>query len=86
MTDPQLPLCGFTRFGTFIAAIRSPSGFPEMDSPRMNRAAVKAEATVVNSFTVADSGNFVPSTASSAMASLGPLAPAVLGVPPRATR
>ncbi len=84
MTDPQLPLCRFTRFGTFIAAIRSPSGFPEIDSPLMNRAAVNAEATVVSSLTVTDFGNSVPKTASSAMASLGPL-PA-FGVPPLATR
>ena len=56
-TLPHLPVAGSTRFGTFPAAIRSPSGFPEIDSPLMNRAAVNAEATVVSSLTVTVFGN-----------------------------
>ena len=35
-TLPQPPVTGSTRFGTFPAAILSPSGFPEIDSPLMN--------------------------------------------------
>jgi hypothetical protein len=31
-----------TRLGTFPAAIRNPSGSPEIDSPLMKRAAVNA--------------------------------------------
>ena len=85
-TLPHLPVAGSTRFGAFPAAIRSPSGFPEIDSPLMNRAAVNAEATVVSSLTVTFFGNVVPSSVISAMASLGPLSAAAFGVPPLATR
>src|SRR5262245_29672311 len=51
-TLPQPPVTGSTRLGTFPAAIRRPSGFPEIDPPLMNRAAVNVEATVVSSLTV----------------------------------
>ena len=50
----------------------------------MNRAAVKAEATVVNSFTVTFVDGAFPRSASSARPSLTPL-PA-FGVPPLAIR
>ena len=83
-TLPHLPVTGSTKLGTFPAAIRSPSGFPEIASPLMNRAAVKAEATVVSSLTVTFAGDEVPSSAISAMASL--LFAAVFSVPPLATR
>src|SRR5262249_10450315 len=75
-TLPGPPVTGPTRLGVFPAAIRRPSGFPEIDPPLMNCATVNADATVVSSLTVADFGNFVPRPASSARASLGPLAPA----------
>ena len=68
-TLPHPPVTGSTRFGTFPAAIRSPSGLPEIASPLMNRAAVNAEATVVSSLTVTVVGDEVPSSAISTMAS-----------------
>jgi hypothetical protein len=83
-TSPQLPVTGSIRFGVFPAAIRNPSGFPDIDSPLRNRAAVKAEATVVSSFTVTVVGGEAPSSASSATASL--LFVAAFSVPPFATR
>src|SRR5215472_9944010 len=46
MTLPHPPVSGSTRLGEFPAAIRSPSRFPEIASPLMNRAAVNVEATV----------------------------------------
>ena len=55
-TLPHLPVTGSTRFGAFPAAIRSPSGLPEIASPLMNRAAVNAEATVVSSLMTTFSG------------------------------
>jgi hypothetical protein len=39
-TLPQPPVAGSTRFGTFPAAIRSPSGLPEMAPPWRNCAQV----------------------------------------------
>src|SRR5277367_4058215 len=45
-TLPHPPVAGSTRLRTFPAAILRPSGFPEIDSPLMNRALVKADATV----------------------------------------
>ena len=71
-TLPHPPVAGSTRFGTFPAAIRSPSGLPEIDSPLMNRAAVNAEATVVSSFMTTLAGNLPPSTVNSTMAGLSP--------------
>ena len=85
-TLPHPPVTGSTRFGTFPAAIRSPSGLPEIDSPLMNRAAVNAEATVVSSLTVTVLGSVVPSSAIRATASLGPLSAAAFRVPPLAIR
>ena len=41
ITLPHPPVVGSTRFGTLPAAMRSPSGLPEIASPSMNRAAVK---------------------------------------------
>src|SRR6266536_3562506 len=64
ITFPHLPVAGSTRFGTFPAAIRSPRGFPEIDSPLMNRAAANVEATVVNSLTVTAFGKRFPTTPS----------------------
>ena len=64
ITLPHPPVSRSTKFGTFPAAIRSPRGFPEIDSPSMNRAAVKAEATVVSSLTMTLLG-YSPPTASS---------------------
>lgn len=72
-TLPHPSVAGSTRFGTFPAAIRSPSAFPEIDSPLMNRAAVKAEAAVVSSLTVTVFGTEVPSNVISAMPGLSPL-------------
>src|SRR6266436_4551386 len=86
ITLPHLPVVGSTRFGTFPAAIRSPSGFPEIASPLMNRAAVNVEATVVSSLTVTVFGNEVPSNAINAIAGLSPLVLAAAGWPPLATR
>src|SRR6516165_3522552 len=83
-TLPHPPVQGSTKLGTFPAAIRSPRGFPEIDSPLMNRAAVNADATVVSSFTVTVLGGLELSTANSAIASLAPLLAAALGVPPLA--
>src|SRR5271154_1058192 len=85
-TLPQVPVAGSTRFGTLPAAIRSPSGFPEIDPPLMNWAAVNAEATVVSSLTVTILGSEVPSSAISATASLALLFAAAFGVPPLAIR
>src|ERR1700756_2162849 len=85
-TLPHSPVAGSTRLGTFPAAIRNPSGCPEMDSPLMNRAAVNADATVVSSFTVTYLGGVEPSSASSAIASLVLLLAPALGVPPLATK
>jgi hypothetical protein len=48
-TFPHPPVAVSTRLGTFPAAIRSPSGLPEIASALMNRAAVNADATVVSS-------------------------------------
>jgi hypothetical protein len=86
ITLPQAPVPGSTRFGTFPAAIRSPSGFPEIASPLMNRAAVNVEATLVSSLTVTVFGNSVPNTAIRAMVSLGLLSTAAFAVPPLATK
>jgi hypothetical protein len=83
---PQLPVRRSTKFGTFIAAILSPSGLPEIDSPWINRAAVNAEATVVNSSIVTLLGGLLPITESSAMAGLLPLPLRAAGSPPLATR
>src|SRR5262245_34080211 len=85
-TLPHPPVVGSTRLGAFPAAIRSPSGFPEMASPLRNRATVNDEATVVSSLTVAVFGNFVPRTDRSTMASLEPLVSSAFAAPPRATR
>ena len=71
-TLPHPPVDRSTKFGTFPAAIRSPSGFPEMDCPLMNLAAVKAEATVVSSLTTTFSGGFSPSTVNRTIAGLSP--------------
>jgi hypothetical protein len=65
ITLPQPPVCRFTKFGTFIAAIRRPSGFPEMAPSFINCAAVNAEATVVNSSTVTVPAGVEPSSVSS---------------------
>ena len=85
-TLPHPPVTGSTRFGTFPAAIRSPSGLPEIASPLMKRAAVNAEATVVSSLTVTVFGSVVPSTVISAIAGLLPPALLADGMPPLATR
>ena len=72
-TLPHPPVAGSTRFGTFPAAIRSPRGLPEMDSPSMNRAAVNADATVVSSLIVAVFGNSTPKTVNSTRELFAPL-------------
>ena len=84
ITLPNPPVARSTKFGTFPAAIRSPSRSPEIDSPLMSRAAQNDEATVVSSLIVTLSGNFVPSSVIRAIASLGPLPEPALGVPPLA--
>jgi hypothetical protein len=86
ITLPQPPVSRSTRLGVFPAAIFSPSGFPEMVSPLMNRAAVNVEATVVSSLTVTVFGNWAPNTAIKARASLGLLSAAAFGMPPLATK
>ena len=72
-TLPHPPVTGSTRFGAFPAAIRSPSGLPEIDSPSMNRAAVNAEATVVSSLITTFSGGLLPSTNNRTIAGLSAL-------------
>ena len=58
-----------TRLGTFLAAIRNPSGLPEIDSPlMMKRAAVNAEATVVGSLMTTFGGGALFSTSNIAVA------------------
>src|SRR5277367_6178901 len=54
-TLPQPPVAGSTRLGAFPAAIRSPSGFPEFESPLMNCAPVNAEATHQRGFDLRES-------------------------------
>jgi len=56
-----------TRLGTFLAAIRNPSGLPEIDSPLMKRAAVNAEATVVSSLMTTFGGSALFSTSNIAV-------------------
>src|SRR5262245_32722751 len=43
ITLPQPPVAGSTRLGALPAAIRKPSGLPEIDSPLMKRAATNAD-------------------------------------------
>jgi hypothetical protein len=86
ITLPHPPVAGSTRFGTFPAAIRSPSAFPEIESPLMNCAAVNAEATVVSSLITTLAGGVPPSTARRAIAGLFPPALFAAGTPPAATR
>ena len=85
-TLPHPPVERSTKFGTLPAAIRKPSGFPDIASPLMNRAAVNAEATVVISLTTALLGGLLPSTAMSARAGFSPLTLLAAGRPPFATR
>jgi hypothetical protein len=66
--------------------MRKPNSVPLNTSPLRNWAEVHTDATVVNSLTVTVFGNSVPNTAINAMASLGPLSAAALGVPPLATK
>ena len=82
-TFPQVPVTGSTRLGTFPAAIRSPNGLPEMDSPLMKRAAVNAEATVVSSLITTFGGGALLSTSNIAVAAFSPPAAAM---PPLETR
>ena len=72
-TLPHSPVAGSTKFGAFPAAIRSPSGFPEIPSPLMKRAEVNADATVVSSLITIFAGGVLPNTVSNAMAGLSPL-------------
>ena len=85
-TLPHLPVAGSTRFGALPAAIFSPSGLPEIASPLMKRAEVKAEATVVSSLTTTLAGGLFPNTVSSASAGLSPPALSLVEWPPLATR
>jgi hypothetical protein len=84
-TLPHLPVVGSTRFGALPAAMRSPSGFPEIASPLMNCAAVNTDATVVSSFTVMRCGGVDPSTDISAIALSEPRFFLAKGLPPLAT-
>ena len=86
ITLPQPPVAKSTRFGTFPAAIFRPSGFPEIDPPLMNRAAVNADATVVSSLMVTLAGGLLSNTASKTRAGLSPPVLLALGAPPLATR
>ena len=58
-TLPHPPVAGSTRFGTFPAAILVRADYRRSTSPLMNRAVVKAEATVVSSLTTTLGGGWV---------------------------
>lgn len=79
ITLPQPAVAGSIRFGTFPAAIRSPSGLPEIDYALMKRAAVNAEATEVSSLTVTVAGALAPSTVISTITGSSP--PTLLAEP-----
>ena len=86
MTDPRPPVSRLTRFGTFPAAIRSPSASPLNAVPFRNCAPVHAEATVVSSLIVTRSGGLVPNVAIKVIAGFGPLPDASFDSPPAAMR
>jgi hypothetical protein len=69
----------------FPAAIRSPSGFPEIASFSMKRAEVNVDATVVSSLITILAGGLLPKTVSNAMAGLSPLPLLTVAMPPLAT-
>ena len=86
ITFPHPPVSKFTRFGTFPAAMRSPSGLPEMASPLTNRAPVNAEATVVISLMTTLGGGVLPRTDNRAIAEFSPLLLLIVATPPLATK